>query len=167
MSLPALLHPNLMSTDELRGHLKKVILVQCNKEKTYAASVLTIVVIFFAIYLQRFPSQNLDNADRLTLLKLFESFAAPMPRRGNDDPSTNFFGSRSTNQTPAKQSVNSNKRSNHALITPPSAEAATNSCKKVRLVSSNHVNISSNQHSGNSNKRPIDTSSVVSGSIRL
>lgn len=90
------------------------------------------------INLQRFPTQDVVNLERETLLQLFSSYAVPKGRRGAAVIGTNETETKSTDELNEEQhtNLNNNKRPRHALITAPSVETVTNACKKIRLVNS-------------------------------
>lgn len=117
--------------------------------------------------LQRFPTQDVAQLERNTLLQLFSSYAVPKGRRGTGNIETNEIEMKSADQLNQEQQINmkNNKRSRHSLITGPSVETVTNACKRIRLVNSNGIQsnscISDNPVAINSQKRQID-SQVVS-----
>lgn len=136
MSSFTLLQPHLLTTEQLRDHLKAV-----HRDK------IQFIVFLFCVFveikinadlmilcsiLQRFPNRNLSTLSRDELLKLFSLYAIPKARRNT--PNTDV------EMTPVhtnviQQEQNGHKRSRHQMITAPTVETVTNACKKIRLFS--------------------------------
>lgn len=116
------------------------------------------------INLQRFPTQDVVDLERDTLLQLFSSYAVPKGRRGAAVIETNETEMKSTDELNQEQRThfNNNKRPRHALITAPSVETVTNACKRIRLINSAGSQstrssvYNNNPVSNSSQKRQID-----------
>lgn len=142
MSSFTLLQPHLMTTEQLRDHLKAVHLdaVQFVVLNNIDES---------QLYLQRFPSRDLSTMLRDELLKLFSLYAVPKARRNNSNTDVEMTPAR-TNVNVIQQE-NGHKRSRHQMITAPTVETVTNACKKIRLFNT----------AANTQKRPCQPSPMV------
>lgn len=134
------LQPNLMTTEELRNHLKKVrishIIDKKNRENK------------FEFIQQRFPNQNVPE-HREELLRLFSLYAEPKARRTASNPDVEMKPAIESN--PRRE--NENKRPRHQMITAPTVETVTNACKRIRLINTERVI--------NQQKRQCETSPMV------
>lgn len=132
MSTFSYLQPNLMTTEDLRSHLKLVstfLRIFSFKKKK----------MLISLFLQRFPNQNVSTLVREELLKLFSMYAMPKSRRAT---SNEIDVDMKTVTQPSGKRENENKRPRHQLITAPTVETVTNECKKIRLI--NNERLSSN-----------------------
>lgn len=122
------------------------------------------------INLQRFPTQDIAQLDRNTLLRLFSSYALPKGRRGTGNREANEIEMKLADRLNHEQHINlsNNKRSGPPLITAPSVETVTIACKRIRLVNSNGVQSTSCINNNNpaaisSQKRQLDSQVVSFG----
>lgn len=119
---------------------------------------------FFLHYvkLKRFPTQNLDSLDRPALLKLYQSYAMPIARRGTNSTLNDVEMESVDRISHSQRQQNTSKRRNHQVIMAPSVDSVTSACKKIRLVNTN-----GSSHSINTNKRQIDAPMVGNISFEL
>lgn len=144
MSSFALLQPQLMTTEQLREHLK-VVWPSRHQPFSFCLQKKIIMLNHKLFILQRFPNRNISTLSRDELLKLYSTYAIPKARRPTSTTDVEM--------TPAKTNVireNEHKRSRHQMVSGPTVETVTNACKKIRLIST-EVN----------HKRPCQPSPMV------